>query len=201
MRKPCFNHGSQDNPKLAKWYNCRYEEEPQTIADSATNHLLQNICPELFEDNNLDIPVCCNKDQIEILDNDLKKAEAIIGGCPSCYFNFRNMWCHMTCSPKQSDFVVIKKTEMHPFQNYSIFMEEHATKGTENEEDKNEDENNGDKKESDSVNEKSIEEEEEKDPKVEMDEMVSENKEVEVVSEINYFINRNFVQEMINSCK
>ncbi|GAB7338006.1 hypothetical protein MBLNU457_4378t2 [Dothideomycetes sp. NU457] len=49
--------------------------------------------------------VCCNGDQLDVLDSNLKRAEQLISACPACKENFFNLFCTFTCSPDQSTFV------------------------------------------------------------------------------------------------
>jgi Niemann-Pick C1 protein len=49
--------------------------------------------------------------QIDALSSNLKLAEGIIASCPACRDNFFNIFCTFTCSPDQSLFVNVTKTE------------------------------------------------------------------------------------------
>lgn len=55
--------------------------------------------------------LCCTRDQIIALNENLKKAKSIIASCPACEKNFRNIFCHFTCSPNQRNFIEINGTE------------------------------------------------------------------------------------------
>jgi Niemann-Pick C1 protein len=35
-------------------------------------------------------------------------AKLMLGRCPSCYYNFRSLFCAMTCAPDHSRFLTIK---------------------------------------------------------------------------------------------
>lgn len=37
-------------------------------------------------------------------------AKMMLGRCPSCYYNFRSLFCAMTCHADQSRFVTVKET-------------------------------------------------------------------------------------------
>ncbi|KAJ5173494.1 Patched [Penicillium coprophilum] len=50
---------------------------------------------------------------IDALSSNLKLAEGIIASCPACRDNFFNTFCTFTCSPDQSLFINITKTEEH----------------------------------------------------------------------------------------
>jgi Niemann-Pick C1 protein len=49
--------------------------------------------------------------QIEALQSNLKTANNIISSCPACKDNFFNLFCTFTCSPNQSLFINVTKTE------------------------------------------------------------------------------------------
>ncbi|KAK2740526.1 hypothetical protein FQN55_008869 [Onygenales sp. PD_40] len=55
--------------------------------------------------------VCCEETQIDALSSNLKMAEGIIASCPACKENFFNLFCSFTCSPNQSLFINVTKTE------------------------------------------------------------------------------------------
>jgi Niemann-Pick C1 protein len=35
-------------------------------------------------------------------------AKLMLGRCPSCYYNFRSLFCAMTCAPDHSRFLTVK---------------------------------------------------------------------------------------------
>ncbi|CCK70009.1 sphingolipid transporter KNAG_0D02600 [Huiozyma naganishii CBS 8797] len=56
--------------------------------------------------------VCCSIEQVKALQNNLKRAHALIESCPACVKNFNNMFCHFTCSPQQASFLDVIDTEV-----------------------------------------------------------------------------------------
>ena len=70
---------------------------------------LATVCPELIEEYGDEL--CCSPDQIADLITNLALHRSILAHCPSCYYNFRQSFCHFSCSPKQSDFIRINETE------------------------------------------------------------------------------------------
>ncbi|POW20655.1 hypothetical protein PSHT_03243, partial [Puccinia striiformis] len=54
---------------------------------------------------------CCTKDQLEDLSQSLTQAEPLISSCPACRNNFREFYCHFTCSPDQASFVNVTATQ------------------------------------------------------------------------------------------
>lgn len=64
-------------------------------------------------------PVCCRRDQADQLMLAMEQPAAFLSRCPSCFRNFRQLYCQMTCSVNQSDFLTVKQTSnssMHPGQ-------------------------------------------------------------------------------------
>jgi hypothetical protein len=53
---------------------------------------------------------CCAPDQIANMANQFGMAKMMLGRCPSCYYNFRSLFCAMTCSTDQSRFLTVKET-------------------------------------------------------------------------------------------
>ena len=49
--------------------------------------------------------LCCDDQQVNDILTNFKQAEAILGRCPTCYYNFRVNFCDMTCRPDQSKFL------------------------------------------------------------------------------------------------
>lgn len=37
-------------------------------------------------------------------------AKMMLGRCPSCYYNFRSLFCAMTCRPDHSRYLTVKET-------------------------------------------------------------------------------------------
>ncbi|KAJ8117765.1 hypothetical protein ONZ43_g4129 [Nemania bipapillata] len=58
-----------------------------------------------------DTKVCCNSEQLNSLKNELSTPNQIIGSCPACKDNFYNLFCTFTCSPDQSLFVNVTRTQ------------------------------------------------------------------------------------------
>lgn len=55
--------------------------------------------------------VCCREEQIDALQSNLQKAQNIVSACPACKKNFFDLFCTFSCSPDQSLFVNVTKTE------------------------------------------------------------------------------------------
>ncbi len=53
---------------------------------------------------------CCAPDQIANIANQFGLAKMMLGRCPSCYYNFRSLFCAMTCAADHSRFLLVKDT-------------------------------------------------------------------------------------------
>ncbi|KAL2830459.1 patched family-domain-containing protein [Aspergillus cavernicola] len=75
--------------------------------EAGVREKLVNLCGSKWEEG----AVCCKEEQIDALSSNLKLAEGIISSCPACKDNFFNIFCTFTCSPDQSLFINVTKTE------------------------------------------------------------------------------------------
>uniref|UniRef100_A0A673K641 Niemann-Pick C1 protein-like n=1 Tax=Sinocyclocheilus rhinocerous TaxID=307959 RepID=A0A673K641_9TELE len=66
------------------------------------SHCLQELCPGLVYGDN---KVCCNTQQLRTLKKNMQVPLQYLSRCPACFFNFMTLFCELTCSPRQSDFV------------------------------------------------------------------------------------------------
>ncbi|KAF3917882.1 hypothetical protein ABW20_dc0107538 [Dactylellina cionopaga] len=55
--------------------------------------------------------VCCTATQLETMKGNLDVVQQLLAPCPACKANFFNLVCTMTCSPDQSQFLNVTKTE------------------------------------------------------------------------------------------
>ncbi|EPQ59387.1 multidrug efflux transporter AcrB transmembrane domain-containing protein [Gloeophyllum trabeum ATCC 11539] len=102
MRGSCGTKGWFGKP-----LPCPYDGSAQPPEDEEARSLLTTVCgPEYAEG-----PVCCTKDQVETLYDNLKTAEGIISSCPACRNNFRSFYCTFTCSPDQGTFLNVTSTQ------------------------------------------------------------------------------------------
>ena len=129
MRGPCSTNNVleiNDDPLggSLKWYNCLYENEPLPLENEQGVADFKRLCAPMYKDDKQ--PLCCNSEQLTILKKSLLSAEAVIGSCASCYLNFRMLWCQMTCSPNQSDFVFAKKIEEKIHINFTDAYNAHV---------------------------------------------------------------------------
>ncbi|XP_074593039.1 NPC intracellular cholesterol transporter 1-like isoform X2 [Brevipalpus obovatus] len=86
-----------------------HDPQPLSPESSAT---LRSLCPSLFTGSDDDnSPVCCSSDQVEALESSYATAYGLLGRCSSCFHNWKQIFCQMTCSPHQSEFVTVKSYE------------------------------------------------------------------------------------------
>lgn len=75
--------------------------------DAELKESLVDICGDKWCDSD----VCCNSEQLDALQSNLKRAESLIAACPACKENFFNLFCTFTCSPDQSLFINVTDTK------------------------------------------------------------------------------------------
>jgi Niemann-Pick C1 protein len=80
------------------------------LAEDPTSEVREKlvlICGDQWKDG----PVCCEEEQLDALQSNLKRADQLISSCPACRENFVNLFCTFTCSPDQSLFVNVTQTK------------------------------------------------------------------------------------------
>ncbi|KAM9845012.1 NPC intracellular cholesterol transporter 1 [Aulostomus maculatus] len=83
-----------------KKYNCNYTGPPKALNESL--ELLTELCPGYdYGDRN----ICCNADQLRTLKGSLQLPLQFLSRCPACFYNLMNLFCELTCSPHQSQFM------------------------------------------------------------------------------------------------
>uniref|UniRef100_A0A3Q2Z477 Niemann-Pick disease, type C1 n=1 Tax=Hippocampus comes TaxID=109280 RepID=A0A3Q2Z477_HIPCM len=90
-----------------KKYNCNYTGTPKPL-DPEGYDLLLELCPGYDYGNR---ELCCNVDQLRTLKASLQLPLQFLSRCPSCFFNLMNLFCELTCSPHQSQFMNATKFE------------------------------------------------------------------------------------------
>ncbi|XP_046580945.1 NPC intracellular cholesterol transporter 1-like [Haliotis rubra] len=94
------------NPNTGKPVPCAYTGPPKPLTDPTARRVLEERCPDFSHDTS----TCCDAHQLSWLQSMLTVPDQILGNCPACNYNFRNVFCNMVCSPKQSDFVTVTST-------------------------------------------------------------------------------------------
>lgn len=103
---------------------CARNTRPKRLNTTDELNLLREVCPEFLED----IPdgeypeLCCNKRTLyELrLNYDMPK-QLGLNRCPSCFYNFRRLYCNLACSPKQSKFLRVDKSVPTQIGNKTYF--------------------------------------------------------------------------------
>jgi Niemann-Pick C1 protein len=80
---------------------------PAETPNSDVRKKLVDICGAQWSDTD----ICCDEDQLDALKTNLDRATPIINACPACKENFYNLFCTFTCSPDQSTFINVTRTE------------------------------------------------------------------------------------------
>ncbi|XP_071347267.1 NPC intracellular cholesterol transporter 1 [Trachinotus anak] len=84
-----------------KKYNCNYTGPPIPLP-SEGYELLTELCPGYDYGNR---SLCCDVDQLHTLKGSLQLPLQFLSRCPACFFNLMNLFCELTCSPHQSQFM------------------------------------------------------------------------------------------------
>ncbi|CAL7944118.1 unnamed protein product [Xylocopa violacea] len=92
------------------------------LNNKAVETLLARWCPQYFEGTDESPPLCCDAVNVATLVEKLSIVEDIFGGCPTCLKNVFKLLCDLTCSPKQSEFLNVTKTNKD--EEYGEYVEE-----------------------------------------------------------------------------
>ncbi|XP_038248354.1 NPC intracellular cholesterol transporter 1 [Dermochelys coriacea] len=106
LSQSCVWYGECGIASEGKRYNCKYTGLPIPLPKDGYD-LMQELCPGLLFDN---VSVCCNVQQLQTLKNNLQLPLQFLSRCPSCFYNLINLFCELTCSPHQVDFLNVTKT-------------------------------------------------------------------------------------------
>ncbi|XP_071860476.1 NPC intracellular cholesterol transporter 1 homolog 1b [Bombus fervidus] len=90
---------------------CVANQTAKPINNSLASKQLREKCPQYFENIGSNEPeLCCDSDNIQTLVTQLSMAETIFGRCPTCIKNVYKLLCDLSCSPEQSRFLNVTKT-------------------------------------------------------------------------------------------
>ncbi|XP_062986710.1 NPC intracellular cholesterol transporter 1 [Elgaria multicarinata webbii] len=89
-----------------KKYNCEYKGPALPLSKDGYD-LVQELCPGFFFEN---VSLCCDVQQLQTLKDNMELPLQFLSRCPSCYYNFINLFCEITCSPHQSEFLNVTQT-------------------------------------------------------------------------------------------
>lgn len=102
---------------------CARNTRPQPIQTQKEMDLLREVCPEFLDDlSDGEKPtLCCDLRGLRELKNNYELPKQLgLSRCPSCFYNFRRIFCSSTCSPKQSQFVRVDKSVPVPVGNETL---------------------------------------------------------------------------------
>ncbi|KAJ8409784.1 hypothetical protein AAFF_G00218430 [Aldrovandia affinis] len=85
-----------------KRYNCNYTGAPIPLPEEG-HDLMMELCPGYDYGNE---SLCCDVQQLQTLKGSLQLPLQFLSRCPACFYNLMNLFCELTCSPHQSQFLV-----------------------------------------------------------------------------------------------
>ncbi|KAK0066303.1 Niemann-Pick C1 protein [Biomphalaria pfeifferi] len=100
-----FNTGIAKEKKL----NCKYDGPPKPFSTPEGLQKFKDNCPSLYTGPN--VKTCCSDDQMFTLNDQVAFPRQALQRCPSCYHNFMNLWCYLTCGPNQAEFMSSNTTK------------------------------------------------------------------------------------------
>ncbi|XP_066482520.1 NPC intracellular cholesterol transporter 1 isoform X2 [Tiliqua scincoides] len=119
----CVWYGQCGTASGDKRYNCEYNGTALPLPKDGYD-LVQELCPSLFFGN---VSLCCDVSQLQTLKENLELPRQFLSRCPSCSYNLINLFCELTCSPRQSEFLNV--TQTLPY--YDVVKKENKTSITE----------------------------------------------------------------------
>lgn len=99
----CIWYGECGPSNLGRTLNCAYNGTAKPFQDDSSAELLKFWCPDLYQGRNT--PVCCSDSQIVTVSTSMSVPKQALQRCPSCWNNFRNIYCYLTCAPDHSRFI------------------------------------------------------------------------------------------------
>lgn len=87
---------------------CYKKHSPAEIKDSSILEDFKILCPSFFK-NSIN-QFCCNVGQIEAMQRSMDNAKALLSKCPSCHYNWKEIFCQLSCSPNQANFLQVTET-------------------------------------------------------------------------------------------
>ncbi|XP_061938456.1 NPC intracellular cholesterol transporter 1 isoform X5 [Apis cerana] len=113
--------------------NCPYTGPPKLL-DNDGQKLLAKNCPHLMIDSGNGINTCCDKNQLQTMDTNIKLASNFLSRCPSCLDNLVKHFCEFTCSTQQSKFINVteiqKENEVEYINGINIYITDKYIEGT-----------------------------------------------------------------------
>ncbi|XP_006621496.1 NPC intracellular cholesterol transporter 1 isoform X3 [Apis dorsata] len=113
--------------------NCPYIG-PAKLLDNNGQKLLAKNCPHLMIDSGNGINTCCDTNQLQTMDTNIKLASNFLSRCPSCLDNLVKHFCEFTCSTQQSKFINVteigKENEIEYINGINIYITDKYIEGT-----------------------------------------------------------------------
>lgn len=99
-------------------YNCKYTGPAIPMTNQTGLKILKTYCPDLIDGN--EPLTCCDTDQLITLERNMRLPQQFLEHCPSCYYNFLNLFCYQTCYKSMSNFVRIDSVEPYGKNKSSV---------------------------------------------------------------------------------
>ncbi|XP_064596791.1 NPC intracellular cholesterol transporter 1-like [Liolophura sinensis] len=97
--------------KRKKPVNCAYNGTAKNMTDPTGLDILRKYCPQYV--NGYDAEVCCDASQLHQFNLNMGVPNQFLSRCPSCFQNFLNLYCFLTCGPQHS--LSVKVTKQRPY--------------------------------------------------------------------------------------
>lgn len=86
---------------------CHVPHRPRKLRNEKLQ-MLRDFCPSLFDQDPHRDSFCCSEEQIDDMVENTRLAGSIgMENCPSCFQNFKQLFCQMSCSPHQSKLLQV----------------------------------------------------------------------------------------------
>lgn len=102
---------------------CARNTRPQPIKTPKEMSILKEVCPEFVNDlPEGEMPsLCCDLKGLRELQRNYEMPKQMgLARCPSCFYNFRRIFCNSACSPVQSKFLRIDSSTPVPVGNWTL---------------------------------------------------------------------------------
>ncbi|XP_077302382.1 NPC intracellular cholesterol transporter 1 homolog 1b-like [Arctopsyche grandis] len=92
------------------WLNCKVDHPAKPIDDPINEwdkdsiNLLKKTCPNVFDEDGVG-HTCCSHKQFNIMYENLQMAAGILARCPTCYLNFVEHICGLSCNTNQHEYL------------------------------------------------------------------------------------------------
>uniref|UniRef100_A0A0B7ARF7 SSD domain-containing protein n=2 Tax=Arion vulgaris TaxID=1028688 RepID=A0A0B7ARF7_9EUPU len=103
----CGNQPTIEDHKL----NCPYNGPALPLQTQAAKDMYAEMCPDLFAKSGYD--TCCSDAQVATINTQISVPRGVLQRCPSCFNNFMNVWCYLTCAPNQHEFLIVNKMDKY----------------------------------------------------------------------------------------